>query len=297
MAKPNSGDGAGSGDSAAGGVPDLARPGGRSVSSADLERVIRRASDLQFRAGSSEGERALDETEVVRIGEEVGLEPRYVRQALAEIHADSLVPALPKEARLPARLWGPGLVRASRVVPGDPSAVEAKLELHLRERELLKRIRRQPGRSLWEPAGGLLSTMKRAMDVGGHGYQLAKARNVELVVEGLEAGWSLVSLIADLRNERVETATGWHIGALAVAVSAAVSMSLAGLSELAVLLGSGASGGVGIGAATWATSIHYAKRRERTRLVLEGLLDRLELGEPLSPRSSGSWKEKLKLDA
>lgn len=265
---------------------------GRSLSSADLERVIRRASDLQFRAGTAETESALDEAEVLRIGEEVGLEPRHVRQALAEIHADSLVPVLPRESALPARLWGSGLVRAGRVVPGGRAEVTAKLEGHLEERELLKRVRHQPGRSLWETAGGLLSTMKRAMDVGGHGYELAKARSVEIAVEGLEPGWSLVTLTADLRNQRAEAAVAWHIGGLGVGISAAVGFALGGVPELVVLLGGGLTGTAGLGAATWATSRHYEKRRERARLVLEGLLDRLELGEPLSAPSA-SWREKL----
>lgn len=294
MVGPTSSEGPDS-DERRSGVPEVRRDAGRSLSSADLERVIRRASDLQFRAGTGEGTSALDEAELVRIGGEVGLEARYVRQALAEIHAESLVPALPKEARLPARLWGPGLVQTSRVVPGDRDEVERKLEAHLRDRELLKRVRHQRGRSLWEPAGGLLSTMKRAMDVGGHGYELAKARSVELVAENLEPGWSLVTLTADLRNERTETAVGWHIAGLGVAISAAVTFAIAGVSELAVLLGSGLTGGAGLGAATWATANHYAKRRDRARLALEGLLDRLELGETLSP-GAASWREKLKLD-
>ncbi len=263
------------------------------MSPADLERVIRRASDLQFRAGAVEGGSALEEAEVVRIGEEVGLEPRYVRQALAEIRADSLLPALPRESAVPARLWGSGLVRASRVVPGDRSAVTAKLEAHLTDRELLKRVRHQPGRSLWEPAGGLLSTMKRAMDVGGHGYELAKARSVELVVEDLEPGWALVTVTADLRNERTATAVGWHLAGAFLAVPAAIFLVATGGLELPVLLGSGLAGGVGLGGAAWATAAHYRRRRERTRLVLEGLLDRLELGESLTPDRPGSWREKL----
>lgn len=267
---------------------------GRAISSADLERVIRRASDLQFRAGTADAGGALDETEVVRIGEEVGLEPRFVRRALAEVRAESLVPESPRETPLPARLWGPGLVRASRVVPGERAEVAARLETHLRERELLKRVRRQPSRSLWEPAGGLLHTMKRAMDVGGHGYELAKARSVELAVEGLEPGWSMVTLTADLRNERAGAALGWHLAAAAAAVPAAVFLTATGGPGLPALLGAGLAGGAGFGAATWATATQYAKRRRRVRLALEGLLDRLELGEPLPAPGSGSWRERLR---
>lgn len=253
--------------------------------------MIRRASDLQLRGGTAEAGGLLDDAEVVRIGEEVGLEPRFVRRALAEVRADSLVPEAPREASLPARLWGPGLVRATRVVPGDASEVTAALEAHLRDRELLKPVRRQPGRSLWEPAGGLLHTMKRAMDVGGHGYALAKARNVELAVEGLEPGWSLVTLTGDLRNERAGAALGFHLAGIAVTVPVGILLTATGGPELPVAVGTGLAGGAGIGAATWATAARYARSRRRTRLALEGLLDRLELGEPLSPPRRGSWRE------
>ena len=36
---------------------------------------------------------------------------------------------------------------------------------YLKDQELLKQIRSRPGRSLWEPAAGLISQMRRAMDV------------------------------------------------------------------------------------------------------------------------------------
>lgn len=263
----------------------------RPVSAADLERVIRRASDLQFRAGSAETGSALDESEVLRIGEEVGLEPRYVRQALAEIHADSLIPALPGESPLAARLWGPGLVRVSRVVPGEDAAVQDELEAYLRDREVLRRVRSGPGRSLWEAAGGLVSTMRRAMDVGGHGYELAKARSVELVVRRLEPGFVLVTLTADLRNERGQLAVGWHLGALLAAAPAALVLLAAVGIDLLPLLGAGALGGGAVAGGSHATGVHFGRRRQRVELVLEGILDRLQQGERLSDRPS--WKDRL----
>lgn len=262
-----------------------------SVSPAELERVIRRASNLQFRDRAS-ADSALEAGEVVRIGEEVGLEPHYVRQALAELQADSLLPALPREAKVARRLWGRGLVRTSRVVPGERTVVESLLERYLEDEELLKRVRSQPGRSLWEAAGGLLSNMKRAMDVKGHGYVLAKARSVEVTIEPLEPGWCLVTLTADLRNERARTAAGWHLGIGALAFGAAVFLIAPGGPELSAILGSGLAGGAGLGAATWSTGAHFRRTRARLELALEGLLDKLERGRPpgTKPRS---WREKL----
>lgn len=274
------------------GRPLAESSGERSVSAADLERVIRRASDLQFRAGSAEAGSALEESEVLRIGEEVGLEPRYVRQALAEIHADSLIPALPGESPLAARLWGAGLVRASRVVPGEPAAVQEELEAYLRDREVLRRVRSAPGRSLWEAAGGLVSTMRRAMDVGGHGFELAKARSVELVVRRLEPGFVLVTLTADLRNERGHLAVGWHLGALLAAAPAALALLAVVGVDLLPVLGAGALGGGALAGGSHAAAVHFGRRRQRVQLVLEGLLDRLQQGERLLP-DRPSWKDRL----
>lgn len=280
-------------DEASGAGPPVRRPGPpRPVSAAELERIIRRASDLQFRAGASEGAAVLDEAEVVRIGEEVGLEPRYVRQALAEVHAESLVPSLPADSPFAARLWGPGLVRASRVVPGDRTEVEAKLHAHLRDGELLKQVRARPGRSLWQPAGGLLSTMKRAMDVAGRGYELAKARSVDLSVEPLEPGRSLVTFTADLRNLRKDAAVGFHVAFGAAAVPLAVFLVASSGAGLPLLLGTGAAGSAGLAGANWAAAAHTRKRRERTELALQGILDRVEGGEAVG--SGGRrWKGRL----
>ena len=255
----------------------------RRISAENLERVIRRASDLQFRAG--EGAEAsggrLQESELVRIGQEVGLEPQYVRQALAEVRAESLLPVLPEESDLAARLWGSGLVRASRAVPGSPADVEARIGEHFHEVELLQRVRARPGRSLWEPAGGLLPSMRRAMNVGGHGYRLAQARSVEVAVEGLEDGWSLVTLTADIRNERTGLATGWHLGLVPFGIGTAVLAVVTGGAEIAVLLAGAAASGGTVAGATWATAVQFRRRRDRTALAMEGLLDRLERGESL----------------
>jgi len=255
---------------------------GEALTSEEVERVIRRASDLQFRAGSNESDQ-LSEGEVIRIGEEVGLDSRYMRQALAEVRADSLVPVLPEESAVAARLFGPGLVRASRVVPGEPAEVENRISGYLRSEELLKQIRSQPGRSLWEAAGGAVNTMRRAMDVRGREFALAKARSVAVDVEPLETGWSLVSITADIRNMRTETAGGWFFGLSLAAIPAAILLSVTGGPELPLLLGMGLSGGTALGTATWASGKHFRRQRGRMELAIQGFLDRLERGEPFTP--------------
>lgn len=256
------------------------------VTHGQLEMVIRRAAELQFLAQGRESGPELDESELVRIGEEVGLDGRYVRQALAEMRADSLLPALPKDASLPARLWGVGVLRFTRVVPGEPAEVRRKVEAHFRERESLRQLRDQPGRSLWEPASGILSQMQRTLDVRGHGYELAKARRVELSVEGLESGRSLVTIVVDARNLRTGAAAAWFGGIVPFGALATVGLVLGLDAHVAIsVLAATGSGGVTLAAASYVTARGFRRRKERLELAAQGLLDRLEQGRPLQHRA------------
>lgn len=293
--KPTSNEADTDGDSASGErLPARRGDSGRTLSGDEVERVIRRASDLQFRAGTADSE-GLEEGELIKIGREVGLEARYLRQALAEVHADSLVPAMPEESETAARLFGSAIVRASRVVPGEPAEVEARIADHLRDRELLKQVRYRPGgRSLWEPAGGLISTMRRAMDVGGHGYTLAKAKAVAVDVEPVESGWSLVTITVDMRNQRAETAGGWFFGMILSAIPVGILLVAPGGPELPLLLGPSLAGGAALGTATFASNKHFRKQRARMELVVQGLLDRLERRESLDQPAKESWADSLR---
>lgn len=181
-------------------------------------------------------------------------------------------------------------VRAGRVVPGARAEVQRRIETHFRERESLEPVRIRPGRSLWEPRGGLLDKMQRALDVGGRGYELAEARSVELAASELEEGWSLVTLTADLENVRRDHAVGWLAGSFPFFLGGAVVASATAGLPWEILVAS--AGGATAGAAAWGAGWSYGRRRDRVRLVLEGLLDRLEQGLPLEPERP-SWRDKL----
>lgn len=261
------------------------------ITQEELERVIRRASDLQFRSSTAVGG-SIGAQEVIQIGAEVGLEERHIRQALAEVQATSLLPETPEDTGLAHRLFGPAIVSASRVVPGSPDDVEANLEPHLSEKELLQRVRSRPGRSLWEPAAGLIPQMRRNLDFTRRAYALAKARSLQVVTEPLENGWSLVTLTADLRNIRTENAglllTMLPLGGLAGGVILTVTT---GGGLLPILGGVGIfSGSIGLGAGIARAAT--AKLRARVELALQGLLDRLESGEDLV-RAREPWHQRL----
>lgn len=254
-----------------------------------LQEVIRRAAELQLDEGEGARE-TLSGEEIVRIGAEVGLEPHHVRRALAEVRAESLLPEPPKDQGVARSLWGLAVVRASRAVPGDPGPVQDRVEEHFRSRESLQSVRRRAGRSLWEPAGGLVSKMQRTLDVGGRGYELAEARRVELAVSGLEDGWSLVTLTVDLRNVRGEHGVAWSAGAAGGAVGATiVAVAVLGVPLIAAVPAVAAAT---VGASSLGGRWTVDRKRERLELVVHGLLDRLEQGEDLEPRRP-DWRERL----
>ena len=180
------------------------------VSREQLEKVIHRAAELQF--GRPETGETLDVEEVQRIAEEVGLESRHVRQALAEVRADALTPSRPEDRSLATRLWGEAVVVESRVVPGGPEEVQEKLRSYLSDRESLRCVRDRPGQQVWEPASDLMSQLQRGLDFSGRGYELAKTKTLTVLTQPREEGRTLVSLVADIRNTRAGHAAGWYGG-------------------------------------------------------------------------------------
>ncbi len=270
-----------------------ARPGippGPDLSGRQLETVIQRAAELQLRR--TEPADHLSDDEVVRIADEVGLEERYVRQALAETRANALVPSRPSDRSLPVRAWGRAHVQLSRVVTGSPAEILSKLEEYFEAQATLRQVRDQRERQVWEPASDIMSQLQRGLDLGGKGYELAKARRIEVMVEPLESERSLVTLRADLSNQRRGHAIGWSIGGASVGAPVAVSLVVgAGFPPLLIipLVVAGAAG-----LTTFLAKQTFRRQREKVELVIEGLLDRLERGSELSVVHRRTWGHRVR---
>lgn len=254
------------------------------LSSDQLERVIRRAAELQTaREALPE---TLDDAEVMRIGAEVGLQAPHLRQALLELRAETMVPRAPDDDSVTRRLWGPAFVHASRVVPGEREDVQSRLREYLRLGESLRPVRDRPGLSYWEPASDLISQIRRGLDIGGHGFALARAKRIEVAIQALEPGRCLVTISADLRNQRAEHGGGWTTGA--GFTTAGVTAGLVAGAGLPLLLVLPLVAGTAFGGSTALARRTVRGERERVELAVQGLLDRLETGGRLPPeRSSG----------
>lgn len=271
-------------------LPDSPRPPAappeRKLTPEQFEQVIRRAAELQARGSDDSANDGISHSELIRIGREIGISPAYLQRALAETAGASSA-----ERTMPEKLFGPGGARAARTVPGEASAVGAQVERYLVEREWLAPVRRFADRTVYQKGRGIdiARVVTSALDVVvsskqpqvGAGYKLRNARQVEVAVQPLEAGFSYVTIQVDLRNARAALGaagivTGWG-GGIAVAAVLGVAVDPA-----AALLGLPVLGGSTLGFR--AIQRHTV---EHAQTHIESLLDCLERGEPLV-RSRGA---------
>lgn len=262
--------------------PDEFHPPAR-LSSEELERVIRRAAEFQTAREALPEQ--LDDEAVLQIGAEVGLHEQHLRRALLEIRAEGMVPEAPEDRSVPHRLWGAAFVQASRVVPGAVDEVQGRLDDYLHSAESLRQVRGRSGVSVWEPASDLVSQLRRGLNLSGHGFMLAKARRIEIAIEPVETGRCLVTVSADLRNQRAEHGGGALFGGAAATTGVTLSLVLAAGFPVALVLPLAAGTAFGGGMLVARRTLRSA--REKVELAVQGLLDRLERGGPIAGGRSG----------
>lgn len=242
-----------------------------------VERVLARASELQAATPDSLG--LLSEEQLLELGQEVGLSPAAMRQALAEERSRV---SLPAEDDLAGRLFGPRTAVSSRTVRGSPERVLALLDAWMQRDELLQVRRRFPDRLTWEPRRDLWGSLRRGLNVGGRGYALSRAAEVGATVVPVDEGRVLVHLTADLgpaRRARLQlggatAATGVATGGSLALLAAMVAVP--GLLEVAAVVTAAALPSLaGLGGG-YAVARQHTAVVTRVQLALEQLLDRLE---------------------
>ncbi|MCP1728298.1 hypothetical protein J2T60_002298 [Natronospira proteinivora] len=260
-------------DRHAGPATEQSTPQAPGYSPEELEHIVRRAAELQ----SADGDGALgtfSEAEVIRIAEDVGLAPEYVRRALREMQCQVPEAVIPDSHPLLDRLLGETVVRVERSLPMSAGPLQEKLEAQLKA-EGLQAIRQGGGLSVWEPSGDLAGIIERSLDFSGRRYRLAGAESISLSVIPLETGYSRVTLFADISNQRKDYLGGWG-GALFVLLLMAwgfigvMDWSLGGWLM-------GLTGLAGLFLAIFDTRRSLVKHRKIYSLVLEGILDRVRL--------------------
>lgn len=246
----------------------------RRLSSAEMEAVIRRAVELQTSAAPTD--EGIGETELIRIGGELGLPATYVQQAVAEVRSRG-----EPEAGVLTGTFGPARVGVSRVVNKSVDYTRSELERYFRECEHMIVQRRREGWAVFEPSPSWSAQMKRSFS----DRPLIGAPLVEMSVEAAGDAKSYVTLVADLGRARAGFATGTVLGGGGGGAAVATALGIA-VAPPAALLGVPVLFGT-----WWGMRAGYKSVAARTRLRIESVVDRLESGELLPPASS--WRKKI----
>ncbi len=239
----------------------------RKITREQLERIIQRAAELQ--ASEMDTGEGITEQDLLKLGSEVGIPGRFLRQALYEEQAGGAA----LERGLASRWVGPRMVLASRVVPGERAALEQSLGEFMTEEEAMTPKRRLPDRPVWERQKGLFGEMKRGLALDGKAYHLARALDVSVQINALEDGYCHAELGADVSNLRGQAMAG--VGTL-IGLGAIGTVLMAVVPGLALLAWIPLLGGFGL--AGLVARSHRAKAQQM-QIALEQVLDRLERGE------------------
>jgi hypothetical protein len=266
-------------------VPDErpASPGSALTRSA-LERVLARAAELQASVGDEDAG-ALTEEQLIELGKDVGLSGEHLRQALAEERSR---PLLPRQAGWLGTITGVSAVTAARTVSGTSAAVLATLDAWMQGGETLRVKRRFTDQLVWESRSDVFATIRRALRIGGRGYDLTPANDVSAIVAPVGADRVHVRIVADFSATQGQRAAAAGV-ASAVMLMAGVPLVVIGvaaaLAAIPPLLGASA--------VIYVTRRQYRRLLARAQVALEQALDRLEFGEARPATGTQVLLEKL----
>jgi len=243
-----------------------------------LERVLARAAELQGASAMPESSDLISESQLIDIGNEVGLNPATLNQALAEERTRINVP---EERGLVAQVAGAGFATATRTVPGTPKDVLATIDAWMLREECLQVQRRFADRITWEPQRGLFGKLRRTVNVSGRGFYLVDATQVSATALPVDASRVVVRLDADIHASRSRrVGMGGFLGGVGAVASGLVGLGLV-VAHLPLLIAAGAAVLPFAGGSIAAYRVARTHRAvlSSVQLALEQILDRLEHGE------------------
>src|SRR5829696_9140854 len=174
-------------------------PGGglpaRRLSTQELEAVIRRAVEIQAAGGATD--EGISEGEVIRIGQELGLDAVTVRRAITDVRGRP-----PEERGVLARAMGPGSIRAARTVRRPAAAVGLLVEEYLLKCEYMLVQRRFPDRTRYVRGTGVAAVMGRAARKFGASHAAMDLSQLDVSVAALDADSCLVEVTVDTAGAR-----------------------------------------------------------------------------------------------
>jgi hypothetical protein len=240
----------------------------RTYSNTELEAVIRRALEMQA-ASAARTEDGVSEVDVVRIGQELGLEPALVRRALAEVRTR---PSEPQGSLV--RMVGGGDVRVSRVLKRPAASVGLLIERYLREAELMVPQRRFPDRTRYVRDSSLVAGLTRMARGFSRTHQPLNLQQLDIAVSALDSDSCLLEISVDLTTMRAGLAGGMLGGAGAASAAWAIVVWATAIVDPLMFIG------IPVVAGSWVgMRAIYGTVQKSIQEKLESLLDRVEHNE------------------
>ncbi|CAA9328340.1 MAG: hypothetical protein AVDCRST_MAG68-2275 [uncultured Gemmatimonadetes bacterium] len=261
--------------------PSDANSPARRVSSAELEAVIRRATELQFARGDVE--EGLSEAEVMRIGKELGLEPAHVRRAMSEVRG-----RVREEKGMMVSVMGPDTVRAGRTIRRPAAALGMTLEEYLVSCEFMVVARRFPDRTRYLRGNGMGAALGRAAAKMGQRSPMLDLRQVDVHVSPVDEDTAYVELSVPLGSVRTGLTVGGVVGGGGAGAAAGISTAIMFADPFALI------GFPILGAAVLGARLIYRGVAGGVQERLEAFLDRVEHGELPNPaKKRPEWRRQL----
>ena len=252
----------------------------------EFEAVMKRASELAV-SDPYDGQSTLDEAEVFRIASEVGLPHKHVRRALAEMRSNE------NPKGIIDRWFGASQVRGSRVVRASKEDLRRTLDEFLVAGNLLEAIRQGADLLLYRPAVDWISHFARAGASLSRRAHWAAAKEIEIHLEEVDAKTTLIEIRVDpdIRGSYTVGAgfAGLVLGGGTAFGVAALTGAVLGLPAAAALTFGGLSAVVMVAGTARIIGRYSRRAREEVQQEIEGVLDRLEQGEDLTPPPA-SWR-------
>lgn len=240
----------------------------RNFTTEELQAVIHRAVELQ--AGTSaRAEDGLSDSEVVKIGQELGLDPATVRRAMAEVRVRA-----PVETGAIIRVVGAGNAHASRVLRRPAASTGLLVEQYLRETERMVAQRRFPDRTRYIKDSSLAAGLSRLAKSFSRSHPALNLEQLDVGVSAIDADSCLVEMSVDLAVMRGGLVAGVLGSGTVAAGSWVVAVWASAIATPMMLLG------LPVVAGSWfGTRAIYGSIHRSTQDKLESLLDRLEHNE------------------
>ena len=236
------------------------------LTSAQVELVLKRAAELEANKRAHHDD-AMDASDVERLGQEVGLSPHAISQALTELDRGHLEP---RKVDALQRVLGDPFVSVQRWVPQPPAHVEKALTSFMNE-QLMVVDRNHGERVEWIQAAGLFAGLARSVRFADR-YSFGPASRIETVVVPEDEG-SSVSFRIEMGAARKQGTSAVALRGLAL--SGAGALVSQGFGDAVVALVCLAASGMGLGLLLWSERERFAQLRERAVLAPERFLDAL----------------------